>query len=107
MRRLFCCGEVLETMFCPHCGTPYEDVIVRGNPYPHRFKTYVHGSSDEDENIDEMITKLGIDSEGKEAEEIYCCDYEVGLEFELNENKPITITGVEYNSLMYDLILRE
>lgn len=96
---VYCCGKILETSFCPDCGTSVSDAKKEGNtPYPYQFDVYLHG--DHGEGKDEIIEELGLDDRSDLAQDIIRCDYEVKLTYRIaDENSKVKLIAVDGREL--------
>ena len=95
-KRVFCCKKLLMTRFCPDCGKAFSEVSKNSEqPYPVKFKTYLHSEGSEDENRQALIDSLGLSRGDNAAEEIYRCDNEIGVlwrkENEVADPEPIAL----------------
>lgn len=96
MSKAYCCGRVLESNFCPDCGSSTEVARKLGkSPYPYQFETYLHGRK-ADEGKDEIIEELGLENGHRLIDDIIGCDYEVKLTYEItDENSNVKLVAVD------------
>ena len=71
-----CCDEVVDSSYCKHCGTKYEDIETPA--YPFELETWAHGNRD-DEDKREIAEQLGLNK--IDSYTIQGIDYEVKLTF--------------------------
>ena len=93
---VYCCGKILDTNFCPECGTNILEAHKRGEtPYPYRFTIYLHGEKC-DESKNDVIEELGLPDGHRLINEIIGCDYEVALTYEIvDENSGVKLVEVD------------
>ncbi|CAG7579702.1 MAG: hypothetical protein SLAVMIC_00030 [uncultured marine phage] len=89
--KVYCCGEVLESNFCPNCGGTMEKAIEnKETPFPYTFKTYLHGEKEYG-----VAEKLGIEERSKLWDNIVGCAYEICLEWEITEDEQLNLIKVD------------
>lgn len=95
-KRVYCCSRIMESNFCPDCGTSFETARAAGlTPFPYQFEIYLHGRA-ADEGKDEIIKELGLEDGHKLIANIYQCDYEVKLTYEIkDENSSTKLIAVD------------
>lgn len=58
-KKVKCCSQILETDFCPHCGTPKPKISI----YPQRFIIGFHASAIEVMEHDDICQDITLEYE--------------------------------------------
>jgi len=99
MKKVICknCQTSFNSKFCPECGSSYEDMKTEFTSLV--FDTYLHGDSDENEDIEEIIESVGVKDTPLESK-FLGLNYEVKItyQFDGEEILPtlVNISGEDY-----------